>query len=105
MPGWSQWETKFADPKVWHFRFHMKRDLPEMAVRERERSRRLMRPPESGTLPGKIVGRRLAAANSATRPRWDIGAGTSNINGASKRPGEPGPQQTEDADPIDVRRI
>jgi len=29
MPGWSQWEANFSDPMVWHFAFHMKRDLPE----------------------------------------------------------------------------
>jgi pimeloyl-ACP methyl ester carboxylesterase len=25
MPGWSQWEALFADPKVWHFAFHRHR--------------------------------------------------------------------------------
>jgi pimeloyl-ACP methyl ester carboxylesterase len=29
MSGWSQWEANFADPKVWHFAFHMNRDLSE----------------------------------------------------------------------------
>ena len=36
MPGWSQWEANFADPKVWHFGFHMKRDLPERLLFGRE---------------------------------------------------------------------
>ncbi len=36
MPGWSQWEANFADPKVWHFAFHMKRDLPERLIQGRE---------------------------------------------------------------------
>lgn len=36
MPGWSQWEALFADPKVWHFAFHMKRDLPERLLFGRE---------------------------------------------------------------------
>jgi pimeloyl-ACP methyl ester carboxylesterase len=36
MPGWSQWEANSADPKVWHFGFHMKRDLPERLLFGRE---------------------------------------------------------------------
>ena len=36
LPGWSQWEASFADPKVWHFGFHMKRDLPERLLFGRE---------------------------------------------------------------------
>jgi pimeloyl-ACP methyl ester carboxylesterase len=36
LPGWSQWEATFADPKVWHFAFHMKRDLPERLLFGRE---------------------------------------------------------------------
>lgn len=36
MPGWSQWEANFADPKVWHFSFHMRRDLPELLIQGRE---------------------------------------------------------------------
>ncbi|MBR0838836.1 alpha/beta hydrolase [Bradyrhizobium liaoningense] len=36
MPGWSQWEANFADPMVWHFAFHMKRDLPERLIYGRE---------------------------------------------------------------------
>lgn len=36
MPGWSQWEANFADPKVWHFGFHMKLDLPERLLFGRE---------------------------------------------------------------------
>jgi pimeloyl-ACP methyl ester carboxylesterase len=36
MPGWSQWEANFSDPKVWHFGFHMKRDLPERLILGRE---------------------------------------------------------------------
>jgi pimeloyl-ACP methyl ester carboxylesterase len=36
MPGWSQWEANFADPKVWHFAFHMRRDLPELLIQGRE---------------------------------------------------------------------
>ena len=36
MPGWSQWEKNFADPRNWHFAFHMKRDLPERLIFGRE---------------------------------------------------------------------
>lgn len=36
MPGWSGWEANFTDPKVWHFAFHMKRDLPERLIQGRE---------------------------------------------------------------------
>jgi len=36
MPGWSQWEAGFSDPMVWHFAFHMKRDLPERLIYGRE---------------------------------------------------------------------
>ncbi|WP_225770017.1 alpha/beta fold hydrolase [Inquilinus sp. Marseille-Q2685] len=36
LPGWSQWEANLADPKVWHFAFHMKRDLPERLIQGRE---------------------------------------------------------------------
>lgn len=36
IPGWSGWEANFADPKVWHFAFHMKRDLPERLIQGRE---------------------------------------------------------------------
>lgn len=36
MPGWSQWEASFVDPLVWHFAFHMKRDLPERLIYGRE---------------------------------------------------------------------
>ena len=36
MPGWSQWERNFADPRNWHFAFHMKRDLPERLIYGRE---------------------------------------------------------------------
>ena len=36
MPGWSEWEALFTDPKVWHFAFHMKRDLPERLLAGRE---------------------------------------------------------------------
>jgi pimeloyl-ACP methyl ester carboxylesterase len=36
LPGWSQWEANLADPKVWHIRFHMKRDLPERLLFGRE---------------------------------------------------------------------
>ena len=36
MPGWSAWDANFADPKVWHFGFHMKRDLPERLLLGRE---------------------------------------------------------------------
>jgi pimeloyl-ACP methyl ester carboxylesterase len=35
-PGWSQWEALFADPSIWHFAFHMKRDLPERLLAGRE---------------------------------------------------------------------
>ena len=36
MPGWSGWEANFADPRNWHFAFHMKRDLPELLIFGRE---------------------------------------------------------------------
>ncbi len=36
LPGWSQWEANLTDPKVWHFGFHMKRDLPERLITGRE---------------------------------------------------------------------
>ncbi len=36
MPGWSQWEANFADPKVWHFAFHTRRDLPERLIQGHE---------------------------------------------------------------------
>ncbi|WP_158743475.1 alpha/beta fold hydrolase [Acidisphaera sp. L21] len=34
MPGWSEWETTAA--KLWHFGFHMNRDLPERLIQGRE---------------------------------------------------------------------
>lgn len=37
LPGWSGWEANFADPKVWHFGFHGKRDLPERLIQGNER--------------------------------------------------------------------
>ena len=36
LPGWSEWESNMADPKLWHFAFHMKRDLPERLLFGRE---------------------------------------------------------------------
>jgi pimeloyl-ACP methyl ester carboxylesterase len=36
LPGWSGWEANCADPMVWHFGFHMKRDLPERLIHGRE---------------------------------------------------------------------
>jgi pimeloyl-ACP methyl ester carboxylesterase len=36
VPGWSRWEAIFSDPRVWHFAFHMKRDLPERLIFGRE---------------------------------------------------------------------
>lgn len=36
IPGWSGWEANFSDPLVWHFSFHMKRDLPERLIHGRE---------------------------------------------------------------------
>ena len=36
MPGWSRWESMFADPRLWHYAFHMKRDLPERLLAGRE---------------------------------------------------------------------
>jgi pimeloyl-ACP methyl ester carboxylesterase len=36
MPGWSQWEANCATPQLWHFGFHMKRDLPERLLSGRE---------------------------------------------------------------------
>lgn len=34
LPGWSQWEVTCA--KLWHFGFHMNRDLPERLIYGRE---------------------------------------------------------------------
>jgi pimeloyl-ACP methyl ester carboxylesterase len=36
LPGWSRWEAIFSDPRVWHFAFHMKPDLPERLIYGRE---------------------------------------------------------------------
>ncbi len=36
MPGWSKWEAIFSDPRVWHFSFHMKENLPERLLHGRE---------------------------------------------------------------------
>lgn len=36
VPGWSQWEATASDPRLWHYAFHMKRDLPELLLRGRE---------------------------------------------------------------------
>ncbi|MEG3132507.1 alpha/beta hydrolase [Rouxiella sp. T17] len=36
-PGWSGWEANSHKEKVWHFAFHMQRDLPEMLIQGRER--------------------------------------------------------------------
>lgn len=36
IPGVSFWEGLFADPRVWHFAFHMKPNLPELLLRDRE---------------------------------------------------------------------
>lgn len=36
VPGWSRWEALFSNPRVWHFSFHMKRDLPERLIYGRE---------------------------------------------------------------------
>jgi pimeloyl-ACP methyl ester carboxylesterase len=35
-PGWSGWEANSHQPKVWHFAFHQKRDLPEVLIHGRE---------------------------------------------------------------------
>lgn len=35
-PGWSEWEKHFTDPALWHFPFHMKRDIPELLITGRE---------------------------------------------------------------------
>lgn len=35
-PGWSRWIENSHNQKVWHFAFHMKRDLPELLIRGRE---------------------------------------------------------------------
>ncbi|SBS76075.1 Alpha/beta hydrolase fold [uncultured Mycobacterium sp.] len=35
-PGWSRWEQNSREQKLWHFAFHMKRDLPELLIRGRE---------------------------------------------------------------------
>lgn len=34
LPGWSQWEATVA--RLWHFGFHMNRDLPERLIQGRE---------------------------------------------------------------------
>ncbi len=34
LPGWSQWEATVA--RLWHFGFHMNRDLPERLIHGRE---------------------------------------------------------------------
>lgn len=36
LPGWSRWEQLFADPKLWHWSFHGKADLPERLIYGRE---------------------------------------------------------------------
>lgn len=36
IPGWSGWEHNVTDPRNWHFAFHMKRDLPERLIMDRE---------------------------------------------------------------------
>jgi pimeloyl-ACP methyl ester carboxylesterase len=36
MPGWSGWEANQKNPQMWHFAFHMKRDLPERLLFGRE---------------------------------------------------------------------
>ena len=35
-PGWSEWKEHFTDPALWHFPFHMKRDVPELLITGRE---------------------------------------------------------------------
>jgi pimeloyl-ACP methyl ester carboxylesterase len=37
LPGVSIWQQLFADPRVWHFAFFGKRDLPELLIAGRER--------------------------------------------------------------------
>ncbi|EIF32963.1 putative hydrolase or acyltransferase of alpha/beta superfamily [Burkholderia sp. Ch1-1] len=32
IPGIGDWEQAIADPRVWHFAFHQKRDLPEALI-------------------------------------------------------------------------
>jgi len=34
LPGWTQWEAMTA--RIWHFSFHMNRDLPERLIHGRE---------------------------------------------------------------------
>jgi pimeloyl-ACP methyl ester carboxylesterase len=36
IPGVSFWDGLFADPRVWHFAFHMKPNLPELLLKDRE---------------------------------------------------------------------
>ncbi|QCI67956.1 alpha/beta fold hydrolase [Phreatobacter stygius] len=36
VPGWSRWDALFSDPRVWHFAFHMKLNLPERLIYGRE---------------------------------------------------------------------
>lgn len=36
IPGVSFWDNALVDPLLWHFAFHMKRDLPELLIYGRE---------------------------------------------------------------------
>lgn len=36
LPGAGVWDSVFADPKTWHFAFHMHRDMPEFLIQGRE---------------------------------------------------------------------
>jgi pimeloyl-ACP methyl ester carboxylesterase len=36
LPGWSGWDQLVLDPRLWHYAFHMKRDLPERLLIGRE---------------------------------------------------------------------
>jgi pimeloyl-ACP methyl ester carboxylesterase len=37
IPGNSGWDSALTDPLLWHFAFHMKRDVPELLVQGKER--------------------------------------------------------------------
>jgi pimeloyl-ACP methyl ester carboxylesterase len=38
LPGTTAWGSVMADPRLWHFAFHMKRDLPELLLAGNERA-------------------------------------------------------------------
>ncbi len=36
LPGWSGWGPLFQDPRLWHYAFHMRPNLPERLLADRE---------------------------------------------------------------------